>query len=340
MRPGETTLRRLLAPIQGPLDHPETTELIIQKPGEVGIEQRGKWQWINVPEFDFKRLDAISLLAGRLLSKDFDAAHPIVETTLPGRHRYTAIRPPITPEGTISITIRKPKDSVSPPKEQDFCNVSDNARHLVERHDPADEELLRLYHAKEWTAFFELAVRSRKTIAATGQQFSGKTTFLRKIMQAMPPEDRVVTVEDTDEFLDLPVGPDMRPMRNRVSMIYGAADVTAEKAILTTLRMRADRVAIQELRGAEAYAFLRIHAAGQRGSFATWHAHPHDPFTPLALMVRSHPNGREIPSEDLPVMLREAVDIVAYCYRNPVTDEFATPASVYFRLADAQPSPG
>src|SRR5262249_48181772 len=101
MTPGEATLRHLLEPIVEPLRHPDTTEIVIQEPGKVGIEQRGTWSWREGPEVTFAALDAIGILAGTLLSKDFDAAHPIVETTLPDGQRFTAIRPPITPLGTI-----------------------------------------------------------------------------------------------------------------------------------------------------------------------------------------------------------------------------------------------
>ena len=74
MKMGETTLRHLLAPIQDVLDDPATTEIVAQRPGEVGIEQHGQWWWRDVEAFDFRRLDAIGLLGG------LDA----VETVRPG----------------------------------------------------------------------------------------------------------------------------------------------------------------------------------------------------------------------------------------------------------------
>ena len=64
MRNGETTLRHLLAPVRDVLDDPATTELVVQRPGEVGIEQNGQWSWRHVEAFDFQRLDAVGLLAG------------------------------------------------------------------------------------------------------------------------------------------------------------------------------------------------------------------------------------------------------------------------------------
>ena len=59
------------------LDDPATTEIVVQRPSEVGIERHGQWSWRTVEAFDIQRLDAIGLLAGSLLSKPFDPTHPI-----------------------------------------------------------------------------------------------------------------------------------------------------------------------------------------------------------------------------------------------------------------------
>ena len=274
MRNGEATLRHLLAPIQDVLDDPATTELVVQRPGEVGIEQHGEWSWRRVEAFEFQRLDAIGLLAGSLLSKPFDPAHPICMTTLPDGQRCTLLRPPVTAPGTISLTIRIPSKAVHTVRDADFGELMREAEipafpERPERHsrsprgplsrgrdplvDPgdADAELLALYQAQDWPAFFALAVKAKKTIAATGSTGSGKTSLLRRLMQEIPAEERLVTIEDTDEFGPL-------PLRNRVSLFYGSANVSAENAVEASLRMRPDRVAMQELRGAEAFAYLRL----------------------------------------------------------------------------------
>ena len=159
-------------------------------------------------------------------------------------------------------------------------------------HIDADAELLALYQAQDWPAFFALAVKAKKTIAATGSTGSGKTSLLRRLMQEIPGDERLVTIEDTDEFGPL-------PLRNRVSMFYGSANVSAENAVEASLRMRPDRVAMQELRGAEAFAYLRLLAAGHPGGLTTWHAEEGDPFTPLALMAKTSEAGRNIPDDKL-----------------------------------------
>jgi type IV secretion system protein VirB11 len=325
MRNGETTLRHLLAPVQDVLDDPATTEVVVQRPGEVGIEQHGQWSWRNVEAFDFQRLDAVGLLAGSLLSKPFDPAHPICMTTLPDGQRCTLCRPPVTAPETISVTIRIPSKAVHTVRDPDFGDLMRDAATRSDGH--GDAELLALYQAKDWPAFFALAVKAKKTIAATGSTGSGKTSLLRRLMQEIPGEERLVTIEDTDEFGPL-------PLRNRVSMFYGSANVSAETAVEASLRMRPDRVAMQELRGAEAFAYLRLLAAGHPGGLTTWHAEEGDPFTPLALMAKTSAAGRNIPDDKLLVILRRLIDIVAFCRRDACG--FSVP-SVYYRAAAAAP---
>jgi type IV secretion system protein VirB11 len=330
VRNGETTLRYLLRPIQAMLDDPHVTEVVMQRPGEVGVERRGQWEWHDVPDFDFRRLDAIGLLAGSLLSKKFDPAHPICMTTLPDGQRCTLIRPPATLPGTISATIRIPSRAIHTVHDADFPGLMEAARARLESaRSSVDVELAELYRAKNWPAFFSLAVRARKTIVATGAVGSGKTTFLKRLMQEIPLHERIVTIEDTDEFGVL-------PQRNRVALFYGSANVTAEDAVAASLRMRPDRIMLQELRGAEAFAYIRALASGHPGGQTTWHAEDGDPWTPLALMVKTSTAGSTIPVDKLDQILRAFIDIVAFCKRDETG--FHVP-SVWFRDAEDDGEP-
>jgi type IV secretion system protein VirB11 len=249
-------------------------------------------------------------------------------TTLPDGQRCTLLRPPVTAPGTIRI----PSKAGHKVHDPDFGELMREAAIPAfagrpDGHGDADAELLALYQAQDWAAFFALAVRAKKTIAATGSTGSGKTSLLRRLMQEIPGDERLVTIEDTDEFGPL-------PLRNRVSLFYGSANVSAENAVEASLRMRPDRVAMQELRGAEAFAYLRLLAAGHPGGLTTWHAEEGDPFTPLALMAKASAAGRNIPDDKLLVILRSLIDIVAFCRRD--ARGFAVP-SVYYRAAEAAP---
>lgn len=327
MQPGERPLRAFLEPIAGELADQTVREIVINQPGEVGIERGDGWTFRAVPEFSFDRLDQIGILAGWSLAKDLDPEHPICMTTLPDGQRCTVIRPPAVSPGTLSITIRQPNRSVQTVDDPDFTDLMKMASAAPGAISATDAELLTLCRAKDWPAFFRLAVKRRKTIAATGSTGSGKTTLLKRLMREISSGERLVTIEDTDEFGAL-------PQRNRVSLFYGSANVSAQDAVECSLRMRPDRVAMQELRGAEAFAYIRLLAAGHPGGLTTWHAEEGDPFTPLALMAKESAAGRNIPDDKLLAILRRFVDIVAHCQR----DErgFSVP-SVWFRVAEEHP---
>jgi type IV secretion system protein VirB11 len=155
---------------------------------------------------------------------------------------------------------------------------------------------------------------------------SGKTTFINRLMNETDKEERLITVEDSAEFRDF-------GHRNRVSLFFGSANVSCRTAVETTLRMRPDRVAIQELRGGEAFAMLRLLAAGYRGCLTTWHGNRNDPFTPLALMIKSTPEGQTIPDDKLMVTLRGLIDIVVFCQRDG--GKFSVPY-IWYRDAEEQ----
>lgn len=323
MKAGELPLRAFLEPIVAELNDPAVREIVINGPGRIGVERADGWTWRDVPEFTLARLDQIGILAGWLLSKDLDANNPICMSTLPDGQRVTIIRAPAVGADTMSITIRNPSKDERTVFDSDFQALMEATKAKRGR-SKVDEELLRLYIAKDWTAFTDLAVRSHKTIAATGTVGSGKTTYIKRLSRSIPADERVITVEDTLEIGNLPA-------HNRVSLVFGSAAVTAEQCIEAALRMRPDRVLMQELRGREAWAYIRLLAAGHPGGLTTWHAEDGDPFTPLMLMVKQSEAGRTLPDEKLLTIIKSFIDVVAYCKRDE--NGFSVP-SVWFRVAD------
>ena len=305
---GTVTLNYLLGPIRDLLGAPQVTEIVCQQPGEVGFEKPGN----GTGGTSRNSTSGVSTQSGCSPARCYQkirSAAPICLSTLPGGQRISLVRPPAVPPGTISLTIRVPSETVYTVHDADFGELMREAETRTDRVDPVDAELLSLYRAKRWEPFFSLAVKAKKTIAATGNVGSGKTTLLRRLGREVPSEERLVTIEDTSEFGQL-------PLRNRVALFYGAAGVTAEEAVETSLRLRPDRIMLQELRSAEAFAYLRALAAGHPGSLTTWHANGDDPWTPLSLMAKQHPAGREVPDDKLEKIVKGLIDIVAYCKRD------------------------
>ena len=113
------------------------------------------------------------------------------------------------------------------------------------------------------------AVRTRRNILVSGGTATGKTTFLNALIREIPVEERLITIEDT---------PELRvPHANAVGLLavrgdLGEAPVTANDLVSASLRLRPDRIILGELRGPEAFAFLRAVNSGHPGSMTTVHA--------------------------------------------------------------------
>jgi type IV secretion system protein VirB11 len=323
---GEQTLRLMLEPVAGWLADPETTELVINRPGQVGVEQNGQWAWHDVPEFTLDRLDAIAIVAAYLNNRDADEAHPIAGGTLPDGQRFQICLPPATAAGVISMTVRKPSVRARRVDDPDFSTLFSEANAGMSRRTRADAELVRLYHAKEWREFFRLAVHSRKTIGVTGSTGSGKTDLLKRLIQEVPAHLRIVSIGDVDEFG--PLGP-----KNKVSLQFGddRANLTAEDCIRAALRSRPDEIWLQELRGREAYAWFWALAAGHPGGCTSWHADEGNEFDALEIMVRQHPSGLSVPPERLRHFIKQYLDVVVWCARGD--DGFRAPR-VWFKAAE------
>ncbi len=94
----------------------------------------------------------------------------------------------------------------------------------------------------------------------------------------------------------------------------GLAKVRSEELIEAALRMRPDRVLMQELRDGAAFSFIRGVAAGHPGSITTLHAGSADgAFDALRLMVKQHDAGKHLADADVRAFLRQLVDVVIHC---------------------------
>ncbi|MGL4961219.1 MAG: P-type DNA transfer ATPase VirB11 [Inquilinus sp.] len=315
IRPGENTLRLLLAPIAANLADPAVTEIVINRPGEAGVETREGWSWLDLPELTFSRLDAIATLCAAMSQQDVGPERPLCGSVLPDGQRVQICRPPAVAAGTISLTIRRPSSFAPTISTLAAGGLFSRTEGASSRAHPLDRELMELHAAGRWEEFFPLAVRAKKTIIAAGDTGSGKTTFAKALIQAVPLDERLVTIEDTAEFIGL-------PQRNLVSLFYskgdqGLARVRSEDLIEAALRMRPDRVLMQELRDGAAFTFIRGSAAGHPGSITTCHAgSAAGAFDALRLMVKQHDAGKHLADADVRVLLRQLVDVVVHCRRD------------------------
>lgn len=209
------------------LGDPDVTEICINRPGEVFLETVRGWQRMEVPglSFDRARQFCTTVVNESRTGQRITQVDPVVSLTFPTGQRAQFVLPPAVPADTVSITIRLPSRYTKTLDEyqQDgfFARILDDADDLSD----LDRELLALKQARDFHAFFSKAVHYRKNIVVSGATGSGKTTFMKSLVTHIPPDERLITIEDARElFIDQP---------NAVHLIYsrggqGTANVTAK----------------------------------------------------------------------------------------------------------------
>ena len=294
------------------LGDPDVTEICINRPGEVFLETVRGWQRMEVPglSFDRARQFCTTVVNESRTGQRITQVDPVVSLTFPTGQRAQFVLPPAVPADTVSITIRLPSRYTKTLDEyqQDgfFARILDDADDLSD----LDRELLALKQARDFHAFFSKAVHYRKNIVVSGATGSGKTTFMKSLVTHIPPDERLITIEDARElFIDQP---------NAVHLIYsrggqGTANVTAKGCMESCLRMKPDRIILAEIRGDESFYYIRNCASGHPGSITSCHAGSTDQtWDQMALMVKASPEGAGLAFHEIKRLLMLTIDIVVH----------------------------
>jgi Flp pilus assembly CpaF family ATPase len=120
----------------------------------------------------------------------------------------------------------------------------------------------------------QAAMRARINIIFAGGTNLGKTTFARAAARAIPPDERLITIEDAYELqlFDQVAHPNVLAFQARRPNLEGVGAVPMAALVRTALRMNPDRVIVGETRGDEVIDLLKAMSQGNDGSFATAHA--------------------------------------------------------------------
>lgn len=310
-----------MAPLDAWMKDPCITEVCVNRPFEVFCEREGRWERYDVPSLDYAALKSLAIAIARYVDNDISDMCPILSAVLPEGERIQVVMPPACEHNTISITIRKPSFSIrtlESYKEQGFFK---NIRALSDDISPEEEKLLKLKEDLDYIGFMRLAVQQEKVIVVAGETGSGKTTFMKALMQDICVDHRIITIEDVPELF-LPNHP------NHVHLYYPSeakeeenAPVTAASLLKSCLRMKPTRILLAELRGGETFDFINVAASGHGGSITSCHAGSAAlTFDRLALMVLQNRQGRTLPYDIIRKLLYQVVDIVVHVHNDPYSD--------------------
>lgn len=302
------TLRYLCREFTPHFADPLVTDLIMNRPHEIGVARAGEWHWHD-SALSYDDCLALGILSAYVSGQDLSPSRPLVGTNLPDGQRIQVCRPNVTPDGTVSISIRNPTqthkttDDLAAAGMFDHADIVDDGKPLYAAVDTTDQRSIR--------ARLEEAVPARKNILIGGDTGSGKTTLLNALSQRIPSYERAVTIEDRFEI--------KLALRNWVSLRYskgdqGSAKVTPEELMEAALSMWPTRVLLGELRDRTTWTYLRDIVAGHRGGITTLHAgSAKGVFTSLRVMICQHEASRGLPDAEITAMLRDLVDIIVYC---------------------------
>ena len=280
-----------LGPLEPLLRDPSISEIMVNSPTNIFVEQSGKILLTAVRFEDDRHLLRIIDRIVQRVGRHVDEASPMVDARLPDGSRVNAIIPPLALMGPC-LTIRR--FSKDPLKVDDLVSKGSMTPGMAE--------------------FLRLCVVGKLNTLVSGGTGSGKTTVLNVLSGFIPGDERLITIEDAAE-LQLQQ-PHVVKLETRQANTEGSGAITQADLLRNTLRMRPDRIIIGEVRGGEALTMLQAMNTGHEGSMTTVHANtPRDALSRLETMVLMA--GMDLPHRAIREQVASALDLIVQIERSP-----------------------
>lgn len=318
-------LDKYLEPLSLLFQEEDVNEVSINRPKEVWIEKRGEMRREEVSKLDINHLIGLAMLVAEYTNQKISAETPILSATLPNGFRIQIIIPPACEPGSIAMSIRKPStihfDLDMYQKMGAFDTTA--VQEVVDKNNIILIDYLKNNQIKD---FIKNAVLFKKNLIISGGTSTGKTTFTNAILRVIPEDERLITCEDAREI-------ELEGHPNRLHLLaskggQGRAKVSIQDLIEACLRLRPDRIIVGEVRGAEAFSFLRAINTGHPGSISTLHADtPKMAIEQLKLMVMQA--GLGMPPSEIREYILNVVDVIIQLKRGAKGVRYVS--EVYFK---------
>ena len=280
---------RKLDVLQELIEDETVTEIMVNGPDAIFVERAGKLtKWDKTFTSGEKLEDVIQQIVGKC-NRVVNESMPIVDARLDNGARVNAVIRPVALNGPI-LTIRRFPDTPI-----------------------TMEKLIALGSLpSECAEFLAALVRARYSMVIGGGTGSGKTTFLGALSNYIPPDERLITIEDNAELKIQGIANLVR-LEAKMANMEGAASITIRDLIKTALRMRPDRIIVGEVCGGEAVDMLQALNTGHDGSLSTAHANSaSDMLSRLETMTLM---GVDLPLEAIRRQIASGVDILIHLGR-------------------------
>jgi type IV secretion system protein VirB11 len=314
-----------LTPLKRYFAQDGVSEISINRPKELWVEVYGDMYRDDIPEFDLDHLKALARLVAQSTSQKVSEENPLLSASLPDGYRIQVVFPPACEVGTIAMSIRK-QTIIDFDLDKYEALGAFQATAVRHEEDKLDGKLRQLLDAGSVKEFIKTAVKGKKNIIVSGGTSTGKTTFMNAALKEIPVHERIITCEDAREI-------EIKHIPNRVHLLaskggQGRAQVTTQDLIESCLRLRPDRIIVGELRGKEAFSYLRAVNTGHPGSISTLHADsPSLAMEQLILMVMQA--GLGITREQIKHYVENVVDVIIQLKRGEKGKRFVS--EIYFR---------
>lgn len=281
---GGAALRTHLKPLQRWFEAQGVTEVSVNRPGEVWIARQGEPYMERHAAADLtdEILLALAQQVATSTEQEVSREKPLLSAELPNGFRVQFVLPPASGR-SVALSIRRPAVLDLALADYERTGAFDLTNRRTREEEQSERDLRDAHAAGDFASFLAMAVRARKNILISAGTDAGKTTLLNALLKEIPPRERLAIIEDARELRP--------PQANVVRLFYsrgdqGLARAGAQELCEATLRLRPDRILLGELRGKEAFTYLRTINSGHPGSITTIHSDsPELAFEQLALMV-------------------------------------------------------
>lgn len=288
------------------------TEIAINRPGEVWYEQHGVWHKDVNANITNKRLHSFAVALASFNETAIDDLRPVLSGTLETGERLQVVIYPATEKDIVSVTLRKPSNTI-------FSHESYIQQQFYEKvktlqYSNADrQELIDLYQNRNIATFMEKAVNQGRTIVFAGATGSGKTSFMKTLVEYIPLSCRLISIEDTAEMK-------FYKHQNYVHLFFTEDTVHSFDAIVTSaqllkscFRMKPDRILLSEIRGGEAWDFIKVINSGHGGSMTSIHAGSvHEALEGIVTRCFQNPECQNLSYELIKNTVFSCVDVVCH----------------------------
>lgn len=279
---------RRLGILQEMMDRKDITEIMVNGKDQIFVEKNGSLtRWEGSFESEEQLEDTIQQIVSRV-NRVVNVSEPIADARLPDGSRVHVVLPPVALDGP-ALTIRKFPEPITMSRLVELEAVTEEA-----------------------AQFLGILVRAGYNIFISGGTGSGKTTFLNALSSYIPPDERIVTIEDSAE-LQIRQIPNLVRLETRNDNGEGNRPISVGDLIRAALRMRPDRIIVGEVRGEEAFSMLSAFNTGHDGSLCTGHGNSTaDMLARLETMVLM---GADLPLEAIRSQIASAVDVMVHLGR-------------------------